>query len=74
MAERPLPSIVGEAPSFLAMLEHVSRAAPLSKPVLVVGERGTGKELIASRLHYLSERWEQPLVKVNCAALTESIL
>jgi len=42
--------------------------------VLVVGERGTGKELIASRLHYLSGRWEQPLVKVNCAALTESIL
>lgn len=59
---------------FLAMLEHVSRAAPLNKPVLVVGERGTGKELISSRLHFLSLRWEQPLVKVNCAALTESIL
>ena len=56
------------------MLEHVSRAAPLSKPVLVVGERGTGKELIASRLHFLSNRWEQRVVKVNCAALTESIL
>ena len=56
------------------MLEHVSRAAPLAKPVLVVGERGTGKELIASRLHFLSARWEQPLVKVNCATLTESIL
>ena len=42
--------------------------------MLVVGERGTGKELIASRLHFLSPRWEQPLVKVNCAALTESIL
>ncbi len=66
--------IIGEAPSFLEMLEHVSRAAPLSKPVLVVGERGTGKELIASRLHFLSDRWEQSLVKVNCAALTESIL
>ena len=52
----------------------MSRAAPLSKPVLVVGERGTGKELIASRLHFLSRRWEQPLVKVNCAALTETIL
>ena len=59
---------------FLEMLEHVSRVAPLSKPVLVVGERGTGKELIASRLHFLSRRWEQPIVKVNCAALTESIL
>ena len=66
--------IIGEAPAFLATLEHVSRAAPVSRPVLVVGERGTGKELIAGRLHYLSERWEQPLVKVNCAALTESIL
>lgn len=66
--------IIGEAPVFLEMLEHVSRAAPLSKPVLVVGERGTGKELIASRLHFLSGRWEQNVVKVNCAALTESIL
>jgi psp operon transcriptional activator len=66
--------LIGEAPAFLAMLEHVSKAAPLAKPVLVVGERGTGKELIASRLHYLSERWDQPLVKVNCAALTESLL
>jgi len=66
--------IIGEAPAFLEMLEHVSRAAPLSKPVLVVGERGTGKELIASRLHFLSDRWEQCMVKVNCAALTESIL
>jgi psp operon transcriptional activator len=67
-------ALIGEAPSFLAMLEHTSRAAKLSKPVLVIGERGTGKELIASRLHYLSPRWEQPLVKVNCAALTESLL
>ncbi len=66
--------IIGEAPAFLEMLEHVSRAATLSKPVLVVGERGTGKELISSRLHFLSDRWEQAVVKVNCAALTESIL
>ena len=73
-SERPVHPIIGEAPAFLEMLEHVSRAAPLAKPVLVVGERGTGKELIASRLHFLSARWEQPLVKVNCATLTESIL
>ncbi|MDH3746712.1 MAG: phage shock protein operon transcriptional activator [Gammaproteobacteria bacterium] len=72
--DRPVQAIIGEAPVFLEMLEHVSRAAPLSKPVLVVGERGTGKELIASRLHYLSGRWESGFVKVNCAALTESIL
>ena len=50
---RPVQPIIGEAPAFLEMLEHTSRAAPLSKPVLVVGERGTGKELIASRLHFL---------------------
>ena len=74
MADRPTQHIIGEAPAFLEMLEHVSHAAPLSKPVLVVGERGTGKELIASRLHFLSRRWEEPLIKVNCAALTESIL
>ena len=75
MAVRPpRQQIIGEAPAFLEMLEHVSHAAPLDKPVLVVGERGTGKELIASRLHYLSDRWEQPLVKVNCAAVTEGIL
>lgn len=73
-AEQPTQQIIGEAPAFLEMLEHVSRAAPLGKPVLVVGERGTGKELIASRLHFLSDRWEQPVIKVNCAALTESIL
>ena len=73
-ATRPRQNIIGEAPAFLEMLEHVSRAAPLSKPVLVVGERGTGKELIASRLHYLSGRWESRVIKVNCAALTESIL
>ncbi len=72
--ENPVQPIIGEAPVFVDMLEHVSRAAPLNKPVLVVGERGTGKELIASRLHFLSLRWDQPLVKVNCAALTESIL
>lgn len=73
-ARSPTQQIIGEAPAFLEMLEHVSRAAPLDKPVLVVGERGTGKELIASRLHFLSDRWEQHVVKVNCAALTESIL
>ena len=56
------------------MLEDVSRVAALSKPVLIIGERGTGKELVATRLHFLSPRWEEPLVKLNCSALTESIL
>ncbi len=67
-------SIIGESPAFVAMLEQVSRLAPLNRPALIIGERGTGKELVASRLHYLSTRWDQPLVKLNCAALTESLL
>lgn len=65
---------IGESPAFLATLEQASKVAPLSKPVLIIGERGTGKELIATRLHYLSPRWEQPFIKLNCSSLTESIL
>jgi len=71
---QPLPSLVGEAPAFRAMLADVSRLAPLDRPVLIIGERGTGKELVAARLAYLSGRWERPFVKLNCAALAESLL
>ncbi|HET7586819.1 MAG TPA: phage shock protein operon transcriptional activator [Gammaproteobacteria bacterium] len=76
----PLPfdadatAMLGESPAFLNLLEQTSRVAAVDKPVLVIGERGTGKELIAARLHYLSPRWDQPLVKLNCATLTESLL
>jgi len=66
--------MLGSAGVFLDMLEQVSSAAPLNRPVLVIGERGTGKELISSRLHYLSPRWERPLLTLNCAALGESLL
>lgn len=66
--------LIGESPAFLEVLEHVSRVAPLNRPVLVIGERGTGKELIAARIHYLSGRWDYPFIKMNCAALTESLL
>lgn len=73
--ERDIGSpMLGSSPAFGAMLEQVSRLAPLDRPALILGERGTGKELVAARLHYLSPRWEQPLVKLNCAALTESLL
>ena len=67
-------NLLGESNNFLEVLEQVSRLAPLEKPVLVVGERGTGKELIASRLHYLSDRWQGPFVSLNCAALNENLL
>lgn len=69
-----LPPLIGTAPPFQEMLEQVSRLAPLDKPVLVIGERGTGKELVAARLHYLSRRWEAAFVKLNCAALSETLL
>lgn len=69
-----LPALIGESPAFQAMLEHVSKAAPLNKPTLVIGERGTGKELVAARLHYLSRRWDRSFVKLNCGALAESLL
>ena len=66
--------LIGESPAFLEVLEHVSRVAPLNRPVLVIGERGTGKELIAARIHFLSGRWDYPFIKLNCAALAESLL
>lgn len=66
--------MLGESHYFLEVQERVSLIAPLNKPVLIVGERGTGKELIAARVHYLSERWGQPYIKVNCAAISESLM
>ncbi len=66
--------LLGESPAFLRILEEVSQVAPLEKPVLIVGERGTGKELIAARLHYLSNRWEGQFLKLNCAAIADSLI
>lgn len=66
--------MLGSATVFLDMLEQVSNVAPLNRPVLVIGERGTGKEQISGRLHYLSSRWERPFLTLNCAALGESVL
>lgn len=72
--DRDLPDLIGDAPAFAATLDHVSRVAPLDRPLLVIGERGSGKELIAARLHFLSRRWDQPLVTLNCAALSDDLL
>ena len=65
---------VGQSLAFLDAVERASRAAPLNRPVLVIGDRGTGKELIAERLHHLSTRWAGPLVTMNCAALPETLI
>ncbi|GAA0301288.1 phage shock protein operon transcriptional activator [Sphingomonas oligophenolica] len=66
--------VIGQSNVFLETLERASRAAALDRPVLVIGERGTGKELVAERLHRLSPRWDQPLVIMNCAALPETLI
>jgi psp operon transcriptional activator len=65
---------IGQSMAFLDSVERASRAASLNRPVLVIGERGTGKELIAERLHRLSQRWSGPLVTMNCAALPETLI
>lgn len=67
-------SIIGNAPALAEALERVSQLASINRPILLLGERGTGKELAAQRLHFLSPRWDQPLQKLNCAAMADSLL
>jgi psp operon transcriptional activator len=67
-------SMIGNSAALASALDQVSRLAPVNRPILVLGERGTGKELAAERLHYLSGRWDAPLLKVNCAAIADSLL
>lgn len=69
-----LPDPLGESDAFLQFQENLSRVAPVERPVLLIGERGTGKELAANRIHFLSKRWGHPLITLNCAALSPSIL
>jgi psp operon transcriptional activator len=66
--------MVGQSAALQAMLSHVSALAPLNRPVLILGERGTGKELVANRLNFLSSRWNRPFLTLNCGALSESVL
>lgn len=66
--------IIGESSALAEALDQASNLAKLNRPVLIVGERGSGKELIAERLHYLSARWDSTLHKVNCAAISEPLL
>ncbi|WP_345419513.1 phage shock protein operon transcriptional activator [Halioxenophilus aromaticivorans] len=65
---------IGESRLYLNALDHASQLAHLDRPVLILGERGSGKELLAHRLHFLSPRWDEPFIKLNCAALTESLV
>jgi psp operon transcriptional activator len=65
---------IGQSAAFQDAVERASLAASLDRPVLVIGERGTGKELIAERLHRLSTRWDRPYVIMNCAAMPETLI
>ena len=65
---------LGQSEAFLEFQEMLSRVAPIQRPVLLIGERGTGKELAAARLHFLSGRWQKPFVALNCASLAPSLI
>ena len=65
---------IGQSETFLAFTERLSRVAKVDRPVLLVGERGSGKELAAAKIHYLSRRWESPLVALNSAALSPALI
>jgi len=65
---------LGQSEAFLDFQERLSRIAPVERPALLVGERGTGKELAATRLHYLSGRWQGPFISLNCAALAPTLI
>src|SRR5947207_11337927 len=73
-AEPPLPEIVGTSPAMQDVYRLVRLAAPKSAHVLLIGETGTGKEVIAKAVHRLSRRADGPFVRVNCGALHESLL
>ena len=67
-------NLIGRSPAMTRLLETVSRVAPSEATVLITGESGTGKEMIAGAIHFNSPRKEGPFVKVNCAAITETLL
>src|SRR6201986_5648614 len=66
--------LIGSSPKFRALLTEVERVAPVDSTVLIQGETGTGKELIAHAIHNASPRSGQPLVKLNCAAIPFDLL
>ncbi len=65
---------IGQSEAFLEFQEQVSSVAPIDRPVLILGERGTGKELAAARIHFLSKRWQKSFVTLNCSALTPTLI
>ena len=73
-SEGRFDSIVGESPALKAVLDQVDQVAPTNSSVLIIGESGTGKEAIARAIHDLSPRRDRPLIKVNCGAITPTLI
>ncbi len=67
-------NIISHSLAMQQLLDHSSELAKLTRPILILGERGTGKELLAHRLHYLSPRWDKAFIRVNCASFSEGLL
>jgi psp operon transcriptional activator len=74
LGEAGVQEALGNSEPFLAFQEQLSRVARVDRPVLIIGERGTGKELAAARIHYLSQRWQEPFIALNCAALASTLI
>lgn len=71
----PSPTLLlGKSAIFLQLLDSIARVATINRPVLIIGERGSGKELISARLHFLSPRWGNAFIKLNCGALSDTLL
>ena len=72
--ERRFEQVIGNSPALESVLEQVERVAPTDSTVLIQGETGTGKELIAHAIHSLSSRCGRPFVRLNCAAIPLDLL
>ena len=70
----PIEGIVGDSPALRSLLDKIAVVARSNAPVLIRGESGTGKELVAKAIHELSPRAKRPFIKINCAALPETVL
>ncbi|WP_096086336.1 phage shock protein operon transcriptional activator [Agaribacterium haliotis] len=69
-----MQTIIGQSNALLSCLDQVGKLANIKRPVLIIGERGSGKELIAERLHFLSAHWQEQFNKLNCATLSDSLI
>ncbi len=74
MIDKGINNQIGESDEFYSFQENLRKAAAVDRSVLLIGERGSGKEFAASRLHYLSSRWKNSFVKLNCAALPQTLI